>query len=101
MKRRGAGDGVRARQENAHCDGEVWGTKEATGSVWHCTEQTDPPFVSHPLVRRPHNFLSSLVSFPSRPCFKRTSCPTLASSFGVVKKRNERESGELVVLCTC
>lgn len=36
-------EGVKAMQENAHCDGKVLGgTKEATASLWRCVEQTGP-----------------------------------------------------------
>lgn len=97
----GLEEGVKARQEKAHCDGKVLGTKEATASVWRCVEQTGPPLSLTPRSGGLATFIlpSFLPPTPSR--FKRIGSPTLPSPFGVVLKSSERENRELVVLRSC
>ncbi len=81
---------------------KFWGTKEATGSVWRCVEQTGPPLSLTPWSGGLATFiLSSFLSLSPSPHFKRIGSPTLPSAFGVVLKRSERENREFVVLRSC
>lgn len=98
----GRGVGVKARQENAHCDGKVsGGTKEATGSVWlrWGVEQTGSPLSLTPWSGGLATFL---ISFPLAPppTLNELVPPLSLLLFGAVLKRSERENRELVVFRT-
>lgn len=93
--RGGSGEGVKVRQENMHCDGKVLGDKEGNRLSLVLLWADRRAFVFHPLVRRPPNFHSFLISLPlslppSLPYFKRTGSPTSSSPFASALKRSER-----------
>lgn len=84
---------MKARWENALCVGKVLGDKRGNRLSSVLCSADRPSFVSHPVVRRSHNFHSFLISFPpSPPVLHELLSPLCSSPCRAVLKRSEREN---------
>lgn len=76
------------------------GTKEATGSVWFCVEQTGPPLSLTPWSGGLATFFLSSAPLPS-PCLHELASPLYPSLLGAVLKRSERRNESLQRRAVC
>lgn len=87
---------MKARQENALCDGKVLGDKRGNGLSW-CAEQTGPLLsLTHWSGGLATFILSSFLSFPS-PRLHELASPLSLSPIGVLLKRRVCSVAQLLI----